>query len=52
MVDFLNSKFMVDLKNGKLPEIRIDNDTIIRFGAALLIAGLILLLSYRITAKV
>jgi hypothetical protein len=51
MNDFLNSKFMFDLKEGKLPAVTIDNFTIAKLGAMFIIVAVVVLLVNGIVQK-
>lgn len=52
MGDLLNSKFMQDLKEGKLPAVVIDNTSILKLGGMFVGVGLVLLLAWGIIKKV
>ena len=51
MGDFLNSKFMTDLKDGKLPAVVIDNSSILKLGGMFLVVGLVIVLAVGIVKK-
>jgi len=50
MLDWANSKLMVDLKNGKLPEVTIDNASILTL-SGYLTAGIIVAILFYFIAK-